>query len=183
MMEKNQLSKQTRFYRRIHKWLGAPLFIFMFLMGLTGLLLGWKKQINLLPSTQKGQTEIKSQWMKIDSLSTIAQKFCSDSLKLPTDLDRIDIRPGKGIAKFVFSEHFTELQLDCQSGKILSISTRKSDIIEKIHDGSLVDHLLGVQFDFFKLFYTTIISLGLIVLSISGFFLWYNPKRIKDLKK
>jgi hypothetical protein len=182
-MEKNELSKQTRFYRKIHKYIGAPLFIFMFLMGFTGLLLGWKKQTNLLPSTQKGRTENTTQWMKIDSLSTIAQNFCSDSLNLSADLDRIDIRPSKGIAKFVFSNHFTELQLDCQSGEILSISKRKSDIIEKIHDGSLIDHFLGIKYDFFKLFYTSIISLGLIVLSISGFFLWYNPKRIKGLKK
>ena len=86
------------------------------------------------------------------------------------------------MAKIVFIEHFTELQIDCTTGKILSISQRNSDIFEKIHDGSILDFFVKTENDEIKLFYTTIVSLGLILLSFSGFWLWYNPKRIKMQK-
>lgn len=182
-MSKQDLSKQTRFYRKIHKWIAVPMFLVMFVIGVTGLLLGWKKQTSLLPKTQKGTTENSAEWIKIDSLVSVAKAYSRDSLKKEDEIDRIDIRPQKGIAKIVFAHHFTELQLDCKTGEILSVSTRKSDFIEKIHDGSIVDYFVKTSSDQFKLFYTTAASLSLILLSFSGFWLWYNPIRIKKRKQ
>ena len=173
--------RQTRFYRRLHKWLAVPLFAFMFLMGLSGLLLGWKKQTGLLPPTAKGASVQSRDWLSIHRIETIAHRF-ADSLRLSPDIDRIDIRPAKGIAKIVFTNHFTEIQIDCQTGAIVSVARRNSDFIEKIHDGSLLDFGLGLKSDQIKLTYTTALSLGLILLSVSGFWLWYNPKRIKGYK-
>ena len=182
-MSKQDLSKQTRFYRKIHKWIAVPMFLVMFGIGVTGLLLGWKKQTSLLPKTQKGRTENSAEWIKIDSLVTIAQTYSRNILKKEDEIDRIDIRPQKGIAKIVFAHHFTELQLDCKTGEILSVSTRKSDFIEKIHDGSIVDYFVKTSSDQFKLIYTTAASLSLILLSFSGFWLWFNPIRIKKRKQ
>ncbi|MCP9756054.1 PepSY domain-containing protein [Lacihabitans sp. CCS-44] len=182
-MSNQDISKQTRFYRKIHKWLAVPMFLVMFLIGVTGLLLGWKKQTALLPKTQKGTTEVSTEWLKIDSLVTVAKAYSRNMLKKADEIDRIDIRPQKGIAKIVFAQHFTELQLDCKTAEILSISTRKSDFIEKIHDGSIVDYFIKTSSDQFKLFYTSAASLSLILLSFSGFWLWYNPIRIKRRKQ
>lgn len=182
-MSNQDISKQTRFYRRIHKWLAVPMFLVMFVIGVTGLLLGWKKQTSLLPKTTKGQTENSSEWIKIDSLVSVARAYSRDTLKKEDEIDRIDIRPQKGIAKIVFAHHFTELQLDCKTAEIISVSTRKSDFIEKIHDGSIVDYFIKTTNDQFKLFYTSAASLSLILLSFSGFWLWYNPIRIRRKKK
>ncbi len=177
-----KIAKNTRIYRKIHKWISVPLFVFMFLIGATGLLLGWKKTAGILPSTKKGSNPEAKTWISLDNIQTTAQKFAKDSLKLSTEIDRIDVRPQKGVAKIVFTEHFTELQIDCATGEILSIARRNSDIIEKIHDGSILDFFVKTKNDEIKLFYTTIVSLGLILLSFSGFWLWYNPKRIKKQK-
>ena len=98
-------------------------------------------------------------------------------------IDRIDVRPSKGVAKVKFKEHYHEVQVDLSSGKILSVKKRWNDFIEQIHDGTIVDQLLGTEGDPIKVAYTTLTSLGLILLSISGFFLWLNPKRIRRLKK
>jgi uncharacterized iron-regulated membrane protein len=176
------IASTTRLYRKLHRWVAVPLLLFMLMMGVTGLLLGWKKQTELLPKTEKGQSNRSTDWVKIDSIQHIAQRYATDILKAPADIDRIDIRPQKGVAKIVFVHHFTELQIDCQTGKILSVSTRKSDIIEKIHDGSLLDFWVGTPNDAIKLTYTSVIGLGLILLSISGFWLWYNPIRIRNNK-
>ncbi|MDT8415932.1 MAG: PepSY-associated TM helix domain-containing protein [Flavobacteriaceae bacterium] len=176
------ISKRTRTYRAIHKWIALPALVFMFIIGSTGLLLGWKKQTSLLPPTQKGMTAQTSAWLSLDKLTDIAQKYVSDSLHLDETIDRMDVRPDKGIVKIRFVNYFQEVQLDLQTGKILSVSTRGSDIIEKIHDGSILDYFIGTPGDELKLIYTTLSASSLILLSFSGFWLWYNPKRIRKKK-
>lgn len=176
------LSSTTRLYRKLHRWVAIPLFAFMMLVGITGLLLGWKKHINLLPKTQKGTNLNTAEWLPIDSLAQIAQTYSTQVLNAPNDIDRIDIRPQKGIAKIVFAYHFTELQLDCHTGKILAVNTRKSDFIEKIHDASILDYWLDTPNEQIKVTYTTLSSVGIILLSFSGFWLWYNPIRIRKQK-
>jgi uncharacterized iron-regulated membrane protein len=177
-----QIAQSTRLYRKLHKWAAIPLFVFMFLIGATGLLLGWKKQVGLLPKTAKGTTERAAQWVSLDSIQRIAGHYAAQH-RLSEEIDRIDVRPQKGIAKIVFARHFTELQIDCTTGGILSVSTRSSDFIEKIHDGSILDYWIGADGEHAKLAYTTIASLGLLLLSFSGFWLWYNPIRIRRQKR
>ncbi|GAB4499989.1 MAG: hypothetical protein OHK0019_37860 [Saprospiraceae bacterium] len=174
--------KRTRLYRQLHRWIAIFALWFMFLIGFTGLLLGWKKHSGLLPPTQKGKNTDGAAWISIDSLQRIAQRYSQDSLQKPTEIDRIDIRPAKGTAKMVFAEHFTELQLDCTTGEILSVRQRNSDIIEKIHDASILDFLFKTSNEQLKLSYTTLASVSLMLLSLSGFWLWYNPKRIRKYK-
>jgi hypothetical protein len=178
----SNIAKQTRTFRQLHKWVSIPLFLFLFLIGVTGLLLGWKKQTNLIPATVNGFSNKSNDWLSIDSLQNIAIRYSMDSLKLPTKIDRLDIRPSKGIMKIVFAQHFIELQLDCTTGEVVSIKTRFSDILEKIHDGSIIDYVFQNNSDSVKLGYTTCVSLGLILLSFTGFWLWFNPIRIKKLK-
>ena len=146
-------------------------------------MLGWKKQVKLLPATQSGTSIATQDWLSLKEIQDIASQFSIDSLKLFPTIDRIDIRPQKGVAKIVFEEHFTELQIDCTTGTILSVEVKTSDIIEKIHDGSIIDYYTRINQDPFKLVYTSLASTGLILLSISGFWMWYNPKRIKRLKQ
>jgi uncharacterized iron-regulated membrane protein len=176
-----QLARHTRFYRRLHKWLAVPLLLFMVLVSTTGLLLGWKKQLELLPPTQSSSAKGQA-WISLDSLQALAIGYARDSLQLSPAIDRIDIRPQKGVAKVRFSEHFTELQFDGHSGALLSVEQRSSDLLEMIHDGSILDWLLGFGNDQFKLVYTSLLSLGLLMLSISGYWLWYNPRKIRKNK-
>lgn len=182
-MSNSKIAKRTRLYRKIHLWIAIPLLLFFFIMGFTGLLLGWKKQAQLLPKTQKGTNIQPENWLSVDSLQKIAKHYTHDSLQKDTNIDRIDIRPQKGIAKFVFQKHYTELQLDCSTGAILSVNTRNSDFIEQLHDGSILDEILPTGTDGFKLLYTSLLALGLIGLSTSGFWLWYNPIRIRKKKR
>jgi len=183
MTEKtSKIAQSTRTYRKLHKWIALPLFVFVLLLGITGLLLGWKKHVGILPKTEKGESKQAQEWVKIDSIQQVAKNYVRNELKISDKIDRIDIRPQKGIAKIVFVEHFTELQIDCKTGKILAINTRTSDIIEKIHDGSILDVLMQTENEQVKLVYTTLLGSGLILLSVSGFFLWYNPIRMRKQK-
>ena len=82
-----------------------------------------------------------------------------------------------------FENHFTELQINCYNGNIISVKQRTADIIEMIHDGSIIDYIFKSDSEYTKLLYSTITSLGLILLSISGFIMWLRPKQIKALKR
>ncbi|MEL7423523.1 MAG: PepSY domain-containing protein, partial [Bacteroidota bacterium] len=68
-------------------------------------------------------------------------------------------------------------QLDLSNGKLLSFGKRRSDLLEQIHDGSIIDRRLG--WSFFKLLYTTISGLALFLFTVTGFWLWYGPKRMR----
>ncbi len=176
------IARSTRIYRKLHKWIAVPLLCFFLLMGITGLLLGWKKSAGLLPPTKTGSSLASEEWLSIAHIEQIAQNYAQQTLKQSATIDRIDIRPGKAMAKIVFADHFTELQIDCKTGQVVAVSTRYSDIIEKIHDGSIVDVLASTANEQIKITYTSIMAIGLILLCISGFWLWYNPKRIKKRK-
>ena len=160
------------------------LFIFFLVISVTGILLGIKKQTGLLSPTQEGVSADLKSWLPVDSLHKIANRFLLDSVSkdLDTNLDRIDIRPDKGIAKFIYKDHYIGLQLDCTTGQLLSVEKRKSDFIENLHDGSMVDKLLGTG-EGFKVGYTVIMGFSLFMLILSGLWLWYGPKRIRKLKK
>jgi hypothetical protein len=180
-----QQAKWIRGFRWLHRKIAIFLFVFFFIISVTGVLLGIKKQTGLLAPTQKGMSSDLSTWLPVDSLQKIAFQILRDSISadLSTELDRIDIRPHKGIVKFVFKNHYNGLQLDCTTGKLLLIEKRKSDFIENIHDGSILDKLFGTDKDQAKVSYTLIMGCSLFMLVISGFWLWYGPKRLRKSRK
>lgn len=177
---RQEQAKLLRIVRKIHRWTGASLFVVFLFVSITGLLLGWKKDSKgyLLPDTQKGSSAEARDWLPLVDLQNRAL-YLIDSLhpELNNSIDRLDVRPGKGIVKFTFTEHYYELQLDLSTGNLLSSGKRRSDLIEHIHDGTIVDRQLGSGF--FKLLYTTIAGLALLVFTVTGFWLWYGPKRMR----
>ena len=179
----NEIAATTRSWRKLHRSISIVLVLFFGVIAGSGLLLGWKKNIALLPETTLGTAPNQpDKWLSIAALNEIATSYVADSLQKSDEISRIDIRPEKGTVKFVFNNHFTEVQLDCASGAIRSVAQRNSDLIEKIHDGSIVDFLVNKDQSLFKLSYTSIMGLGLLALSFSGFWLWVNPKRIRRSK-
>ena len=172
-----------RSFRSVHRKFGIALFAFFFIVGVTGLLLGWKKHSGgiIQAKSQQGTSADFSKWLSLQELNDIAEQVIKDSLgqDFSAEVDRIDIRKDKGIVKFNYLNHFSEIQLDGATGKVLSVNHRRSDFIEKIHDGSILDFYLKTSDGQIKLFYTSLMGLGLIVFTITGFWLWYGPKRMR----
>ncbi|MFN0158356.1 MAG: PepSY domain-containing protein [Bacteroidota bacterium] len=187
MATKKPNTRILRLARKIRRSLGKTLFAAFLLIGITGLLLGWKKHSGgvILPKSYQGvSTDLKT-WLPIDSLHTNAVRIFRDSISttLSTAVDRIDVRPDKGMVKFVFVDEYWGIQLDGTTGELLHIERRRSDFIENIHDGSILDYLLGTGDGQFKLSYTTIMGGSLILFSVTGFWLYYGPKRIMRRKR
>lgn len=178
-----QQAKFLRFARKIHRIMGMFLFVVFFFVSVTGLMLGWKKNSGgyILPKSYEGTSTDLKDWISIDSLHKNACRYLHDSVSsdLSTDLERIDIRKDKGMLKFVFIDNFVGIQLDGATGNLLHIERRRSDFIENIHDGSILDYLFETDREQVKLVYTTITGLSLLMFTITGFWLWYGPKRMR----
>lgn len=167
--------------------MGALLFLFFFIVSISGFLLGWKKNSFglILPKSAIGTSTDLSKWKPIEQLHQIADSILVYSIdaRLSKDLDRIDIRKDKGIVKFIYVNHYNEIQLDGATGKLLQINQRRSDFIEDIHDGSYLDFYFKTKGEPIKLVYTLIMGLSLFTFTFTGFWLWYGPKIIRKKRR
>ena len=159
-MEKMNTKKMNR---KIHRWLGIFTAIPMIIILSTGVLLLLKKDISWIqPSTQKGSSkEVK---LHFDDILNIVSKLPDINLKHWEDINRLDIRPNKGIIK-VRGNNNWEVQLDSKTGKVLQIAERRSDIIESIHDGTFFHKHV-------KLWIFLPMAILLIILWITGLYLF-----------
>jgi hypothetical protein len=185
MTDTKKQARWIRAFRWLHRKIAIFLFVFFLIISITGFLLGIKKHSGLLAPTQKGVSSDLSTWLPVDSLEQLASQYLADSISpsLSNKLDRIDIRPQKGIVKFIYEEHYRSLQLDGTTGKLLLVEKRKSDFIENIHDGSILDKLFGTSDEQIKVSYTVIMGLSLLMLVLTGFWLWYGPKRLRRSRR
>ena len=169
--------------RRIHRLTASFLSVALLIVAVTGILLGWKKNSNgyLHPDSYQGTTTDMAAWLPLDSLRAIAVIRMHETAGegLSEELDRIDIRPDYGMVKFVFAHHYHGIQLDAATGELLHRERRRSDVIEDIHDMSLVDKLMGFDGEIFKLIYTSFVGLSLILFTITGIWLRYAPGKRK----
>ncbi len=174
----HQIAASLRKYRRWHRWIGVSTALFIFLSSLTGILLAWKKDVALLqPPTQKSSLNEASEWLSIESIAENAETALLAHTQLEkVSIDRMDVRPAKGIVKVNFEQGYWEVQLDGYSGEILSIARRHSDWIEQVHDGSIIS-------DLFKLFFMNILGISLLLLMASGLWLWFGPRKMRKIKK
>lgn len=174
-----------RLFRKLHRQTAIVLMLAFFVMATTGILLGWKKNAGslLLAPTQTGTSVNLDEWLPISQLAEAATAYMRDSIpgNKSAEIDRIDVRPSKGIVKFTFTDHYTGLQVDGATGRILLVEQRRSDLIEHIHDGTLADRIFPNHSGWFKLVYTTIMGLALLIFVITGFWLWAGPKRMRRL--
>jgi uncharacterized iron-regulated membrane protein len=158
--------------------LGLSIALFLIISSITGILLALKKDFDILqPPTQKGESKELATWKPVSELADLAQKAFIEAYPDQTDnsVDRMDVRPSKGIAKVLFENGYWEVQIDGTSGKILSISRRHSDWIEHLHDGSIIS-------DWFKLVSMNYLGLGALFLIGTGIWLWYGPKKVRQIK-
>jgi hypothetical protein len=117
-----------------HRW-GAIVVAAPFLVVLgTGILLQLKKHWSWVqPATQRGQG--KAPTVSWEALLAAARSQPQAAVRQWSDIDRIDIQPGRGLAKIQAKSRW-EVQVDIQTGTVLQTAYRRSDLIESLHDGS-----------------------------------------------
>lgn len=160
--------------RQFHYWASAIVLITAPVVIGSGILLQLKKQLSWVqPPTQKGTSETLS--VSFDSILETATTVAEAEITSWADIDRLDVRPGKGIVKIRANNHW-ELQLDSASGEILQSTYRRSDLIESIHDGSFFH-------DNIKLGLFLPSAIALLLLWLSGTYLFLKPLTKKLAKR
>lgn len=148
----------------------------LLLVIVSGLLLQVKKQVAWVqPPTVKGSATNQLPQQSWEGLLAVATSVPEAGVQSWGDIDRIDIRPGKGLAKVQCANRW-ELQIDLASGELLSSTYRRSDFIESLHDGSFFS-------DGAKLWVFLPNGLVLFGLWVSGVWLWYIPFAAKRKRR
>ena len=152
--------------RRLHRWgsigVGLPLLL---VIG-SGILLQVKKQF---PWVQPGEqrTAVSTPAMEWDVILAAAKAHPQAGVTGWEDIDRLDVRPGKGILKVITKSRW-ELQLALGTGEVLQTAYRRSDLIETLHDGSFFG-------DPAKLWIFLPSGIVLFALWLTGLYLWVLP--------
>lgn len=120
--------------RKLHRWgaiaVAAP---FLVVIG-SGVLLQLKKQLDFVqPPEQRGT--VGAPQVDMPTILVSARSVPEAGIESWDDIDRLDVRPGKGLIKVVSVNNW-ELQLDGASGEVLQSAYRRSDFFESLHDGS-----------------------------------------------
>ena len=179
MAKRNKSVERLRQSRVWHRFIGTGLAVFLLISSITGILLSLKKDIAFLqPPTQKVEHPPGQKFLSIEEIGNKANLAFRSAYpdQKANQIERIDFRPNKGIAKVIYEKGDWEVQINGYSGEHLSIARRHSDWIERLHDGSIVS-------DLFKLISMNLLGFGLLLMIISGLWLWYGPKRYRKLRR
>lgn len=153
--------------RKVHYW--ATLFIALPVVVIvgSGLLLQVKKRWSWIqPAEKRGAGT--SPVIDLEGLLAAAQKVEALNVNGWEDVNRIDVRPSRGMAK-VWLNSGWEVQVDLGTGSVLQVAYRRSDLIESIHDGSF----FGGEVVKTGLFLPT--GIALLLMWLTGLWMFVRP--------
>jgi uncharacterized iron-regulated membrane protein len=166
--------KFSKLNRLAHRWGSIIILIPTAVILLSGIALQLKKEWTWIqPATRRGAGTGMS--LSFDQILAVAGEVPEAKVSDWDDIDRLDVRPSKGMLK-VRCKNRWEIQLDANSGEILQVAYRRSDLIESIHDGSFFH-------DGFKLWVFLPTALVLGVLWLTGIYLFVLPYYAKWNKR
>ena len=162
-----KLSKLTRVS---HRWGSIIALLPLMIIIASGIILQLKKVSPYIqPPTQHGAGTAPA--IGFERILEVAKTVPEAEIQSWEDVERLDVRPGEGVVKVRCKNRY-EVQIDTQTGDILQVAVRRSDLIESIHDGTYFH-------DSFKLWVFLPAGLILAVLSITGLYLFCLPHLAK----
>jgi uncharacterized iron-regulated membrane protein len=120
--------------RKAHFWGACVCAIPILIVIATGIVLQLKKELAWVqPPTMRGS--LGNPAITFEQILNTAKTVHEAEINNWEDIDRLDVRPKKGVIK-IRSKNRWEIQIDHQTGKVMQVAYRRSDLIESIHDGS-----------------------------------------------
>jgi len=151
--------------RQIHYWVSPIVIIPIIIIVSSGIMLQLKKQLNWVQPNV--EITSSSQPIMLQSYLDAAKSVKEANVSSWDDIERIDIRPDKGIAK-IKSKNNWEIQIDIETTEIYATNYRRSDVIESIHDGSFFSEI--VKYGWFLPS-----GILLLILSLTGIYMFFIP--------
>lgn len=158
-----------RFFWHGHKWVGIVLALWLLLITVTGFLLLLKKKVDWIqPPIQRDRPGSVEAIISLETLLEVVLAQQHPDFQTLEDIDRVDFRPGHRIFKVIATDHHAEIQVGAISGEVLSVATRRSDLLEQLHDGSFFGGLVHAWL-------MPLLAAGLVFLTGSGLWVWLAP--------
>ncbi|MEE4289585.1 MAG: PepSY-associated TM helix domain-containing protein [Erythrobacter sp.] len=165
-----------KFWRQVHYWLSLAVFLPAGVMFVAGGFLMLKKEVEWIqPASMRGVAEAQLPQASFAAMLDAARAHPEAGIEQWSDIDRIDLRVDRGIAKLRAHSGW-EVQVDTQTAEVLKVAYRRSDLIEQIHDGSFFSEPV-------KLFVFLPTGLLLVVMWGTGIYLFLLPRMRKRRKK
>lgn len=161
----------NKWHRVIHYWGALACALPLIIVIVSGIFLLLKKESHWIqPSTMKGVgTTPKVEFSEVLEKVRLVPEA---NIKSWDDIQLLDVRPSKGIIK-VRANNSYEIQLDATTNEILQVAFRRSDLIEKLHDGSFFH-------DSVKLAIFLPSAIILLILWVTGIYLFVSKQLLKS---
>jgi len=165
----------ARVLRKIHYWASLFLLVSVFIIAGTGSLLALKKDFDILQPPVRAASGQGLPERSMASIIPSINAVPGHEQVTWRDIDRIDIRPADGVAKVILNSR-TELQVDIHSGHALETGYRTSDLLESIHDFSVLGGWAKYVFSFGS-------GIALLVMGGTGVYLFVLPFLVRRAKQ
>ncbi len=151
-----------------HLWGGVLVTVLLLVVAVTGIMLNHKRAIGLMPEAEHRVPESFAASLPLPELAARAAAASGLPGEM-AEVDRMDVRPGKGLIKVRFSDPATtEVTLDLASGAVLLVGERGDVFIEQLHSGE--------AFGDGWILLSDVAAVGIVLLLISGYWLWLAPR-------
>ena len=120
-----------------------------------------------------------AQFLPLDSLEKAA--IASINEKAGTSFkksEKVEIKLSNGSIVFYFKDAYS-IQVNGENGYPILIEKKFGGIIQDIHDGAILDSWINNKKSSFKKSYSLIMGISLLILTITGTYLWFKPIIIK----
>lgn len=164
-----------RLFRQVHYWLSLAVFVPAGIMFAAGIFLMLKKEVEWIqPATSQGVVSEQIPAASFEQMLEASRAYPQAGISQWSDIDRIDLRVDKGIAK-IRSISGWEVQVDTNTSEVLNVAYRRSDLIESIHDGSFFSNEV-------KLYLFLPTGVLLLIMWGTGIYLFLLPRMRKRRK-
>ena len=158
----------NRFAFYAHLWVGVIFTVALLSISITGILLNHKRALGLMPDVKNTSASLFTNALPLAELALRARAAAGPVVG-NTEIDRMDVRPDKGLVKVRFSDNAsTEVTLDIFSGKSLHVGIRGDVFLEKLHSGE--------TFGDNGIILSDVSAIALTILLLSGYWLWLVPR-------
>ncbi|MGI9467052.1 MAG: hypothetical protein ACR2OA_08025 [Rubripirellula sp.] len=169
--------KLSKLSRLSHRWGAILALLPITIIIVSGIVLQIKKiSPYIQPPTQRGVGTEPA--IGFDRILEISRTIPEAAIESWDDVDRLDVRPGKGLVKVRGMNRY-EVQIDTKTGEILQVAFRRSDLIESIHDGTFFHE----QFKLWVFLPAGIVLAMLVITGVHLFLLPHLARRKRERKQ
>ncbi len=164
------LRTTARAFYWTHLWVGVVATLLTVLLAVTGIALNHKRGLGLMPDPERPGAVALADALALDDFEARARGALSDrGADATVPVDRMDVRPGHGLIKVRFDDpDVTEVTLALADGSVLHVGPRADVFMEKLHSGEI----FGAGW----ILLSDGAAVALILLGVSGLWLWLFPK-------